>query len=427
MCYDPETNETYGVTQGLPSVGNPKVLVIPVEFNDSPAPSSMVEDLEKAFFGTSEETGWESLKSYYYKSSYGKLTIDGTVLEPFNTGKNVGYYDNLYAQYLEDLDAYYNYETDTYPDNVEYSIIKSALEYYDDQINYDDYDTDNDGYIDSIYVIYTRDYDYEGDTNWWAYTYEYFTDDYEFYDGVEADFYTFMSIQFFSDKLQEKTVKYNCETVIHETGHLLGLDDYYDYTENKGPEGGIGGGDMMDYNVGDHNAFSKVLLGWINPYVLTGSNVSITLNSFEKSGDCIIVPKNWNGSFYSEYFIIDYYTPTGVNAFVKGKSGLFGTYGIRIYHINAELLSYNDASIIYAMTKYNNSDTTYRLITLVEADGRNDINNKGWSEDSDLFKAGDVYSTAKWHNNTSANFTMTVNSITTTANLEKAVVTFKFK
>ena len=236
-----------------------------------------------------------------------------------------------------------------------------------------------------------------------------------------------MSIQFFSDKLQEKTVKYNCETVIHETGHLLGLDDYYDYTENKGPEGGIGGGDMMDYNVGDHNAFSKVLLGWINPYVLTGSNVSITLNSFEKSGDCIIVPKNWNGSFYSEYFIIDYYTPTGVNAFVKGKSGLFGTYGIRIYHINAELLSYNDASIIYAMTKYNNSDTTYRLITLVEADGRNDINNKGWSEDSDLFKAGDVYSTAKWHNNTSANFTMTVNSITTTANLEKAVVTFKFK
>ena len=78
------------------------------------------------------------------------------------------------------------------------------------------------------------------------------------------------------------------------------------------------------------------------------------------------------------------------------------------------------------MTKYNNSDTTYRLISLIEADGKNNIGNKGWSSDSDLFKAGSTYSGAKWHNNTSANFTMTVNSITTTAN-PTAVVTFNFK
>ena len=410
MCYDPETNETYGVTQGLPSVGNPKVLVIPVEFNDSPAPSSMVEDLEKAFFGTSEETGWESLKSYYYKSSYGKLTIDGTVLEPFNTGKNVGYYDNLYAQYLEDLDAYYNYETETYPDNVEYSIIKSALEYYDDQINYDDYDTDNDGYIDSIYLIYSCSYSYDDDSFWWAYTTQYYTTEYEYYDSVEADFYCFMSYEFLFDDFYGNNVTYNTETIIHETGHLLGLDDYYDYEEGNGPDGGIGGGDMMDYNVGDHNAYSKMMLGWISPIVMTDTD-TITLSSFASSGDAIFIFKDYNGSFFSEYYVIDFYTPDGLNEAQKGNSGLFDAAGIRIYHVDATLNTKEECYSIYELTKFNNTDTDHKLISLVEADGRGDILNSGSSSASDLFTAGKTYSGSKWYSGEATGFTITVDSM----------------
>ena len=105
-----------GLTRGLPSVGEPKVLVIPVEFTDYPAPTGMVESLNKAFFGRSEDTGWESLQSYYYKSSYGKLKITGTVLQPYNTGKKSTKY--------------------TYNNNGDYEIIKAALEYYDDVIDY---------------------------------------------------------------------------------------------------------------------------------------------------------------------------------------------------------------------------------------------------------------------------------------------------
>ena len=59
MGYDEETGEILGITKGLPSIGNPNVLVIPVEFTDCKAPSSMVEDLKTAFFGTSEQTGWK--------------------------------------------------------------------------------------------------------------------------------------------------------------------------------------------------------------------------------------------------------------------------------------------------------------------------------------------------------------------------------
>ncbi len=385
-----EKAKSFDLTGGLPSIGEPKVLVIPVEFTDYPATDTMQKDLEIAFFGTSMQTGWESLYSYYYKSSYGKLSITGTVTEPFNTGK-----------------ASIDYKSDDF----DYEILKAALEYYDTQINYDEYDTDKDGYIDSIYLIYTKEYDLTGKTNWWAYTYQYFTETNEYYDNVEADFYSIMSYQFLFDDLQDKKVKYNCETIIHETGHLLGLDDYYDYEENNGPNGGIGGGDMMDYNVGDHNAYSKALLGWINPYLLTGKTITIDLNGFASSGDAIMICKNWNGTFYDEYFIIDFYTPTGVNEMVKGNSGLFSISGIRIYHINATLNTYENATSIWEMTKYNNSNSLRRLITLIEADGRNDIDDLGYSENSDLFGVNDIYDNAKWFNNTNAGFTLKVNTI----------------
>lgn len=390
-----------GFTRGLPSVGEPKVLVIPVEFTDYPAPTGMVESLNKAFFGKSEDTGWESLQSYYYKSSYGKLKITGTVLQPYNTGKK----STKYA----------------YDDYADYEIIKAALEYYDDVIDYSDYDTDKDGYIDSIYIVYTRTYDEYSDL-WWAYTYEYFTETEEYYDNVEADFYCFSSYQFFFDKLNGEKIAYNCETIIHETGHLLGLDDYYDYEEEVGPKGGIGGGDMMDSNVGDHNAYSKLLLGWVTPYVLTKKTLTIDLNSFEKSGECIMICKNWNGSIFSEYYIIDFYTPTGLNEFCKGIYGLFSIYGIRIYHINANIEIDAAAESIWDMTKYNNSNTTHRLITLVEADGRNDIGENGYSENSDLFTKGKVCSDLKWYDNTNAEFTIKVNDITTS----KANITITF-
>ena len=385
-----EVSRLYSVTKGLPSIGEPKVLIIPVEFTDYPAPESMKEDLEVAFFGTSAQTGWESLQSYYYKSSYGKLRITGTVLEPFNTGKKSTYYKyNSYA---------------------DYDILKSALEYYDPFINYDDYDYDKDGYIDSIYLIYTKPYEYSSDL-WWAYTYEYFTEDYEYYDGVEADYYVFMSYQFLFDKLQGKDVKYNSETIIHETGHLFGLDDYYDYEQNNGPEGGIGGGDMMDYNIGDHNAYSKIILGWITPTIITDESVTINLQSFEKTGECILVCNDWGGTYFSEYYLIDFYTPTGLNEYGKGRDGLFSISGIRIFHIDARLKQINEVEDIWTVTKNNNTSSKYRLISLIEADNNGDIDNLEKSSNSDLFLENTSFINPLWNDGSNANFEIFIHSI----------------
>ena len=94
---------------------------------------------------------------------------------------------------------------------------------------------------------------------------------------------------------EDQFAKVDTHTYIHETGHLLGLSDYYsqDATQKFKPMGGM---DMMDYNLGDENTFSKMLLNWTRPYVITGET-TITINASNKIGDCILVPaKSWNGS-----------------------------------------------------------------------------------------------------------------------------------
>lgn len=422
-------NEYAGTVYGLPhgmnaATGTGKALVIPVAFSDKKAPVGMKETLEKAFFGTSQDTGWESLTSYYYKSSYGKFTISGTVLEPFNTGQKMSYYENLYDKNGD-------------PD---YEIIKAALTYYDSKIDYSIYDSDGDGYIDALYLVYTAPVSYGTSTNeselWWAYTYEYYTDDYEYYDGVEANTFCFMGYDFFDEAFiygaseeDDVYVKINTTTLIHETGHVLGLDDYYDNDTSTGPAGGVGGCDMMDSNVGDQTPYSKLILGWVAPYIVNKESTTITLEAFNKTGDCIVIPYKWNGSIFTEFLVLDFYTPDGLNEEHVGYKGLFTKSGIRVYHVDATLKDPKDATAIYDMTLYNNSTSSHKLITIYEADGRGDITNTkdsaygNYTTDSDLFYQGSVLKNGKWYDGTSMGFSVKIDLITNSS----ATITITFE
>lgn len=405
-------SEKYSLTVGLPSTGDVNVLVFPIAFTDQTVPTNYKDTLTKAFNGTSEETGWESLNSYYQKSSYGKLNISATVMDVYNTNEKF----NQSADYDSAIDLTY---------------LHQVLSYYDSTINYNDYDANNDGYIDCVYLVYLAPYSTEDDSVWWAFTSKDETP--EKYDDKQTDFYMFLSYDFFTDPFimddedesKDVYININSQTIIHETGHALGLDDYYDYDISKGPVGGIGGGDMMDYNVGDHNAYSKTLLGWITPTILINKDYTATLKSFGASGDAIIVAKDWNNSYFGEYYIIDFYTCDGLNEASKGTSGLFAVNGVRIYHIDSTLSKTKDS--IWEVTEYDNSYTAHKLIKLIEADGRNDIESTtssiygGYSEDSDLFQANDSIE-LKWYDGTIAT-TMTVNQITT----DGANISFTFK
>ena len=211
-----------------------------------------------------------------------------------------------------------------------------------------------------------------------------------------------MGYDFLFDKpASGKNISLNAETIIHETGHILGLDDYYDYDDQKGPDGGLGGGDMMDYNIGDHNPFSKILMGWVTPYVVTKST-TINLDSFASTGECILLIDEYS-TIYDEYYLLDYYTPNSLNKLEAGYNGLFSISGIRIYHVDARITK-NDADSILDIYDYDNSYTDHRLISLVQANGSTSIDNGGLSSNNDLLKYRIDYTINKWYSNNSVSF-----------------------
>lgn len=382
---------------GLPSTGDVNILVIPIKFTNSPAYDLSI--VEKGFNGTNADTGWYSLKSYYKEVSYNNLNLNANILSPYETNEK--------------------YDTSKGETGVEdYRYFKNAIEYYDNQIDYSTYDQNDDGYIDCVYLLYLAPINYsDNDTLWWAYCYEYYEEEGQTelqFDGVGLDWYLWFSYDFFKEDFNGNTnVSINCETVIHETGHALGLDDYYDYDTLVGPKGGIGGPFMMDYNLGDHDPFSKAILGWIKPAYTFYQDVTMDLKSFATYGDALIVAKNDKESFYDEYYILALYTPTGVNAAKAGTEyGNFSTTGLMIFHVDATTKPAGDMGVI-DIFQYNNGNTSHKLIQLVEADGNNDILNDEFANDNDLFKQGDSLKLT-WYDGEVTNITITVTELTNT-------------
>jgi M6 family metalloprotease-like protein len=401
---------------GIPSMGKIRLLVFVVDFIDAPASETGVSlnMIESAFNGSSDLTAFESLRSYYLKSSYGKLDLIADIFGFYRAKHSASYYeeeyDKLYAWNDETNDYLYQEDEVTFPDS---DIINELLKYYDEYIDYSEYDFNKDGYIDGLYVIYSTpvSYDYGSDL-WWAYQ-DYYIYTNDVFDGVEANYFCWSGTDF----LLEGGRGINARTIIHETGHMLGLDDYYDYdVSDKYNSGGLGGADMMDNSVGDHNPMSKILLGWITPLVVTES-MDVNLLPFVDSGETILLINEWKGTIFDEFLLISFYAPTGIN--FKDRSDIFSIRGVIIYHVNARIgQGYNENSYYYTLFNNNNTDSIFKFIDIIEADADGDIFKYSDAENSDLFQQGDIFrktihESYNWHQNQlKMNFTVEIISLT---------------
>ena len=299
--------------------------------------------------------------------------MEAVITPIFDTGKTQAYYELAYST-GKDIDR---------------DILNNALLLLDDYYDLSMFDYNKDSYIDGIYLIYSCDYSTETTSPWWAWCYDYVKNT-NTYDGTKTNLFVWASISFLDDPLNERTrINVNAETLIHETGHLFYLDDYYDYDDSKGPKGGLGGAAMMDSNVGDHDSLSKLLLGWAN-FTIVEEEGTYTLNPSESSNDCLIIPLRDNeNDILGEYLLIDYYTPTGLNKLQAGHYGLFSKSGVRIYHVDARIdsnIGYpKNISGYYTIFSYNNSDTEHKLIDMIEFDNNNSIAYTDYASNSDLF------------------------------------------
>ena len=255
--------------------------------------------------------------------------------------------------------------------------------------NPSDFDSNNDGYYDGVYFIYSVPIQHNYSSLWWAFSGEFKTSNY--YKGIKLGKYVFAAAEFINPTSLDAT------TYIHETGHLLGLDDYYDYNDAVGPKGALGRTDMMENNIGDHSAFSKIILGWTNPIVVTDSS-KITIDSLSKTGDVILVTNNFHDSVFDEYILIDVYDPTGINI---SQSEVFGYIyeptltkkGVRIYHIDSKLGSGSIYGAYYYYTLFakNNSTTSSKIIKLIEKGNTNYIESNYMANNDMMFYHNDCF------------------------------------
>lgn len=434
-----EANKNVKLTDldiNTPTTGTQPVLVIPVTFTDKTFSDTELEEIKSLCGGTAEDTNyWESLGSFYEKSSYGKLKLDFTYMDPVSMDVSAQTFYNSYGKK----------QTDSNAGKPAAVAMKKAIKAYK-KANSDSstkkFDTDGDGYIDSVIMIYAETYtpSYDKTSTYWAYRYwDVYSDNYVY----EGDFpdastsspvgcsYFWASLDFFYEGTgtRKSHTGIDSHTLIHEFGHMLGADDYYNSDDN-GTKEVTGGKIMMAYNVLDHDAFNKLQYNWVKPHYVHGS-AEVTISSFESSGDCILIadPDGWNGTAFDEYVLIELFTPTGLNELDSetvypgrasmGQTG-YDEAGVRMWHVDNRLAKVS-SSTGKATSYYSDSDVTdgklytdsyypyvacgngedkdlevcsgkgYDSLSLISAKGSS-FTTSNFSKDSDLFHEGDEFS-----------------------------------
>ncbi len=339
--------------RGMPTTGVRKTFTLLIEFwnhrNRHPSGAIHQQVYGKGLLGAA----YDSVAAYYDRASYHQLDLYG--------GTTFPWYRTSYPRTLIE-------QSDAGRDR----LIKEALQYFHAQgHDFRQYDTDGDGVVDFFQVLWAGP-DSGWGSFWWPYQAS-FQDQAFTLDGVHFGLYAWM--------WESKPLgsPFDVATAIHETGHALGLPDYYDYDGAKGPRGGLGGLDMMDSAKYDHNCFSKYLLDWVRPTMVTKGSQRITMRPSGDSGDCVFVwPRVERKPWFSEFFMVQHRDRLGNDVDLPGN-------GLVIWHIDSRLKGDNFAN--------DNSFTVRKLLRLMEADGAEEIEAGGAAEAGDFYTVGRSFGT----------------------------------
>ena len=423
--HDLKQNNYYN-TPGFPLSGTQQILVVPVWLTDSTSyvktasKNNVLSDISKVYFGSKSETGWHSVSTFYNEESSGALDLQGKVSGWWECGLSsttVSGYKNSNTLAIAAADWYFQSNPTDSRKN---------------------YDNNNDGYIDSIMLIYAAP-DYQiltslGD-NMWAYCFwaqdpnQKSTTN----PGVNTYFWASYDFMYGSNTALNRTGNSYCNgdtshctldahTYIHEMGHVLGLDDYYDYskTNKLNPAGGFS---MQDSNVGGHDAFSVTALGWSNVYI-PNKSCELTISDFQQSRQVVILSPSWNAynSPFDEYLLLELYTPTGLNKFDSDYqySGVYpqgpNSVGIRLWHVDARLLRSGSFTTNCGLSNvrgaFNNTSTTsenggrtceagaayqnYNLLQLIRNNKTTTTQTTNSLSAADLFRQGSSFSQSSY-------------------------------
>lgn len=362
---DPDQSDPHKIAEGasMPYLSEGRMLALHIDFPAEPEDSQNYahpeEDNAQAL-----ENALGFLHDYYLRASYGKLSITGDVYS--------------YSAEMPRAD---------YGDR--YALLSEVLSALDEQINYQDYDADEDGRIDCVLLHLPHNTDDGWGTTWWPSCSVDTWQSIPPMDGVAVG-----SNIILSRNVAEKSEQL---TLVHESGHAMGFPDYYSYDKSGSDSSkypyltGTLTFDMMDNNTGDHNGFSKWIAGWLtnddvtyvnaNEYGVTAyrggqdigvknedGSITLDLSSFDtdtigETGGIIVVGNDLGADLFSNFYMLQYDTFAGNEKLYYREDPLTElSSGFRVFRVQAQLAN---GHLIHS----NTSDKLFnKLIELVDLD-----------------------------------------------------------
>ena len=295
-----------------------------------------------------------------------ELTFD--VLGPYTAKKESSYYGK------ND-----NNGDDQHADELIVEAVKAA----DASVDFHDYDWDDDGEVDQVFVVYAGKGEADGGASNTIWPHMYYLSETNMdltLDGVRINTYAC------SSELNGSGILDGVGTFCHEFSHCLGYPDFYD-TSYSGWYG-MGSWDLMcsgSYNGNgycppNYNAYEKWMAGWLDPIELDKEGVTVeNLKPTSDGGDSYII---YNDGNRNEYYTVENRQQTGWDASLSGR-------GLMIIHVDFDKQIWeenhpNTKVTSSTASQYNMKTNDHQRFALICADNRA----SDYSVSTDLYPYG---------------------------------------
>lgn len=326
-----------------PILGKKRGLVILVNFRDVKFTHEDPQAVYQDFFnkrGYTEYGMTGSVSDYFIAQSYGKFELDFDVVGPYTLTKAMGAYGapSEYGGHDSDPGA----------------MVEEACKMADDDVYFRNYDWDEDGQVDQVYVIYAgygENYGAPANTIW----------------PHESVLYSELTL----DYVKISTYACSCElsgtsgtdldgigTACHEFSHCLGLPDFYD-TSTSGNNFAMSYWDLMSagsYNndsrtPAGYTAYERWVSGWLEPTELTEETKVKGMKPLVEAPEAYIL---YNEANRNEFYLLENRQPVGFDA------GLYG-HGMLVVHVDYDKDMWASNNV--------NTDASHQRMTIIAADG----------------------------------------------------------
>lgn len=330
-------------------------------------------DYEYVYRGNTYQVSSEgSARQYFYDASFGQYNPQFDVIGPVTVSREYAYYgkNNVNTQF----------------DQRPWEMVKEACVIADTLLDVDftQYDNDNDDIVDFVYVIYAGygEADGGGANTIWPHSYQLSAAGaYCRLDGVRIDLYAC------GNEIDYYTKKHTgIGTFCHEFSHVLGLPDLY--TTEGQTHKTLGEWSILDYgpynNDGNtppaYSAYERFFMGWLTPEVIVDS-ANIRLEELNSSQRALLISTEdkhnliGNDPKSTKFYLLENRQQQGWDTYLPG-------HGLMLTYVQYNATRWQDNTV--------NNTSRSMGVDLIEADGKtpNSSGTGYLGKATDLFPAG---------------------------------------